>query len=104
MGEICMWERRGVWVWVEVAVAAVEPLTSCPHADPRSAVSSSPVTSCWSRLAEERTSSTLKEKRDGNNQFPNGDHLGHLNNCAHNINISSPALFMENELELLLLI
>lgn len=61
-----------MWVEVAVAVAAVEPLTSCPHADPRSAVSSSPVTSCWSRLAEERTSSTLKEKRDGNNQFPNG--------------------------------
>lgn len=46
-----------------VVVVVVEPLTSCPHADPRSAVSSSPVTSCWSRLAEERASSTLKEKR-----------------------------------------
>lgn len=82
----------------------VEPLTSCPHADPRFAVSSSPVTSCWSRLAEERASSTVKEGDDGNNQFPNGDHLRHLNNCAHDINISAPALFVENELELLLLI
>lgn len=25
------------------------------------------------------------------------DHLGHLNNCAHIINISSPALFMEKQ-------
>lgn len=69
-------------------------LTSCPYADPRSVVSSSPVTSCWSCLASEPASTTLKE--EWKQSISKWDHLGHLNNCAHIINILSPALFMKS--------
>lgn len=40
----------------------VSPLTSCPGSDPRPAASPGPVTSCWSRLAPQRASSSLSRR------------------------------------------